>query len=144
MFICDISIFNRFAKNKLDFKLARLELNWRDLVVLLIIDRASGIAQTRLTPFLQTDKANVTKLLKALEKKDLICRIADPKDQRNKVCFLTTTAQALVPELYEIINRWENDCFRGLTEEERAEFHRLSEKVTANLLESRYDEENQM
>ena len=134
MFICDISIFNRFGKNELDVELSRFDLDWRDLVVILIFDRVSGISQTRLTPFLQTDKANVTKLLKALEKKELIYRKPDPKDQRNKVCFLTQTGEELAPKLYEIMTQWENQCFQGLTKQERAEFNRLSEKVTANLL----------
>lgn len=135
MFICDISIFNRYGKQLLDEGLKDLALDWRELVVVLVLAEVPAISQTRLSPFLQTDKANVTKILKVMEEKGLIHRSADEADQRNKICRLTAEAQDLLPELKRIMAQWEAHCFQGLSREELAEFQRLSEKITRNLLD---------
>ncbi len=135
MFICDISIFNRYGKQKLDDLLRPLSLDWRELVVLLVIDQVPGITQRRLTPFLQTDKANVTKVLKRMEEQELIRREPDEADHRNKICFMTASGQGLVPELNRIMAQWETECFRGLSAQDLAEFDRISQKITANLTE---------
>uniref|UniRef100_UPI00289A622D hypothetical protein n=1 Tax=Proteiniclasticum sp. TaxID=2053595 RepID=UPI00289A622D len=70
MFICTISVFHKYGKQILDEMLQPLQLDWRSMVVLLVVDQVPGISQRRLIPFLQTDKANVAKLLKEMEEKD--------------------------------------------------------------------------
>ena len=35
MFICDISIFNKYGKQKLDKMLSPMKIDWRELVVML-------------------------------------------------------------------------------------------------------------
>ena len=60
MFICDISVFNKYGKQRLDEMLSSLQIDWRGLVIMLVLEQVPGISQTRLSPFLQTDKANLT------------------------------------------------------------------------------------
>lgn len=134
MFICDISIFNRYGKQQMDERLAPLHLDWRDLVAILVIDQVPGITQARLNPFLQTDKANVTKLLQSLEQRGQITRLEDEADHRSKVCFLTDSGQALVPRLYGLMAEWENHIFQGISPLERAQFEEISQRINANLL----------
>lgn len=134
MFICDISVFNKYGKQHLDELLAPMKIDWRELVVMLVIEQVPGISQTHLIPFLQTDKANVTKLLQAMEKKDLIRRSTDGDDQRNKVCHLADRGQRLVPQLNEVINRWEAACFQGIEKAELEQYQKISETISNNLL----------
>jgi DNA-binding MarR family transcriptional regulator len=134
MFICDISVFNKFGKQKLDEMLCPLKIDWRELVVILVIEQVPGITQARLIPFLQTDKANVTKLLQLMEKKGLIRRETDESDQRNKVCLLTNQGNALTPKLHEVLNLWEEACFHGITKDELLQFRRINEIITKNLV----------
>ncbi len=134
MFICDISVFNKYGKQKLDELLSPQKLNWRELVVLLVIERIPGITQALLNPFLQTDKANVTKLLQTMEKKGLIKRVSDEQDKRNKVCTLTLAGTRLLPNMHEILIHWESACFQGLDDDELASYRRINEKITRNLL----------
>lgn len=133
MFICDISVFNKHGKQLLDTYLEPLQVDWREMVVLLVVEKVPGIAQGRLTPFLQTDKANVTKLLQTMEHLGLLQREEDPEDHRSRTCHLTTKSLALLPKIHDTMKKWEDHCFRGLTVEELALFATLRRKVGYNL-----------
>ena len=135
MFICDISVFNRYGKMKLDELLKPYCVDWRDLVVILVLEQIPGISQVRVIPFLQTDKANVTKLLIDMEKRQLIHRETDPQDRRNKTCYLTEKGASLAFDLHRILNNWENLCFRDIDRDDRKHFAEISEKIIRNLME---------
>jgi len=137
MFICDISVFNKYGKQKLDEMLCPLKIDWRELVVILLIEQVPGITQARLIPFLQTDKANVTKLLQSMEKKGLIRREVDEGDQRNKICNLTNQGNMLIPHLHEVLDLWESACFQGINKDELLQFRRINEIITSNLVTDR-------
>lgn len=135
MFICDISVFNKYGKQRLDELLSPLHLDWRELVVMLVIEQVPAIPQTRLIPFLQTDKANVTKLLQAMEQKKLIWRESDGADQRNKVCHLTDQGHNLIPQLHDVLQSWETASFRGIDPETLAQFRKTNEIISHNLMD---------
>lgn len=134
MFICDISIFNKYGKQKLDDMLRPLKMDWRELIVMLVIEQVPGISQARLIPFLQTDKANVTKLLQTMEGRGLIRRETDEADLRNKVCNLTEQGASLTPKLQEILDLWESTCFKGINKDDLARYKRINEMITKNLV----------
>lgn len=52
--------------------------------------------------FLQADGAAVSRLLDALERKELVKRSMDPADRRAVLVELTASGQALIPKLAEI------------------------------------------
>jgi DNA-binding MarR family transcriptional regulator len=135
MFICDISIFNKYGKQKLDKMLSPMKIDWRELVVMLVIEQLPGITQARLTPFLQTDKANVTKLLQAMEKKNLIIREVDDQDQRNKICNLTKQGKELTPRLRKTLVDWEEACFQGVSKGDLEQYRRISDIITRNIVQ---------
>lgn len=70
MLICEISLFNKIGKDKLNEMLKIKSLDWRDLVSILVTDYFSSTTQIALMPYLQTDKGNVTKNLNVLEKEN--------------------------------------------------------------------------
>lgn len=135
MFICDISVFNKYGKQRLDELLSPLHLDWRELVVMLVIEQVPAIPQTRLIPFLQTDKANVTKQLQAMEQKGLIWRESDGTDQRNKLCHLTDQGNKLVPQLNNVLHSWEAACFRGIDPEALSQYRKINEMISHNLMD---------
>ncbi len=134
MFICDISVFNRYGKQKLDEQLEVLNLKWHDLVLLLVVEQIPGIEQARLIPFLQTDKANVTKLIQRLEQNNYIYRETNKTDKRNKNVFLTKEGKKLVPKLYEIMNIWEDACFSEIEKSELELYKKISSKIITNIM----------
>jgi DNA-binding MarR family transcriptional regulator len=136
MFICDISVFNRYGKQKLDEQLEVLNLKWHDLVLLLVVEKVPGIEQTRLIPFLQTDKANVTKLIQKLEQNNYLYRETNKTDKRNKNVFLTNEGKKLVPKLYEIMNIWEDSCFFEIDQSELELYKKISSKIINNIMKN--------
>ena len=134
MFICDISILNRYGKQRLDELLRELCIDWHMLVALLVVEQAPGISQARLSIFLQTDKANVSKILKSIEQRGLIRRVADPADLRNKICYTTSEGQLLAPKLWNILGLWENECFQNIDKKDLEVFKRVSNTICQNLM----------
>ena len=45
MFICDISVFNKFGKQKLDEMLIPFDIDWRTLVVILVSEQVHEIGR---------------------------------------------------------------------------------------------------
>ena len=135
MFICDISVLNRYGKQFLDESLQPIGVDWRELVTLMVIEQIPGIAQARLIPFLQTDKANVTKHLQNMENKGLISRKTNQNDRRNKSCHLTNKGLCLLPRLHEAMSNWEDNCLLGLTSDERILYDSLNQKIILNLIQ---------
>lgn len=134
MFICDISIFNRYGKQRLDEMLSVLEIDWRVLVAILVINQMPGITQSYLSRFLQTDKANVTKLLQQMEQKEWIRREADLEDHRTKKCTLLQGGIALVPKLQSIMQTWEERCFQGFDRATLDQYRELNRRISQNLM----------
>lgn len=48
MFICDISILNKYAKEKIYDMLIKYNIDWRIMVVLLVAEQIPGVSQVRL------------------------------------------------------------------------------------------------
>lgn len=142
MFICDISVFNRYGKQKLDEQLEVLNLKWHDLVLLLVVEQIPGIEQARLIPFLQTDKANVTKLIQRLEQNNFLYRETNKTDKRNKNVFLTKEGKKLVPKLYEIMNVWEDACFFEIDKSELELYKKISSKIITNIMRNTNEQVN--
>jgi DNA-binding MarR family transcriptional regulator len=135
MFICDISVLNKYGKQKIDDMLIKYNIDWRIMVVLLITEQILGVSQVRLTPFMQTDKGNVTRILQTMEKRGMIYRKTDTKDQRNNLCYLTDQSFKLLPKLKRILILWEKECFSGLTKEEIILFKKINKTITKNLVD---------
>lgn len=134
MFICDISVYNRYGKQTLDEELEKIGLKWHDLVLLLVTGQVPGIEQSRLIPFLQTDKANVTKLIQKMEQTGYLYREQNKEDKRNKKVFLTKKGTELLPELYHVMNTWEENCFAGIDPTELEVFQKVGNQITKNIM----------
>lgn len=134
MFICDISVFNKFGKQKLDEMLIPFDIDWRTLVVILVSEQVQGISQAELIPFLQTDKGNVSRILDAMEKRGWILRQTDLQDHRNKLCYLTSQSKKIVGNLKAILEKWEEECFEGLTKDQIVLYKEVNKVLTKNLV----------
>ena len=134
MFVCHISILNKFGKLLLDKMLLSFELQWREMVVLLVLDWSPGCSQSYLFEYLQTDKGNVTKLINRMEADGFIERRVDSRDKRYRRLYLQPKGQALVPGLYEVMQQWEDRCFEGLSCEQRESYQQLNKQVMEQML----------
>lgn len=139
MFICDISILNRMGKGLLNDRLSPIGFVWREMVVLMVLDQKPGATQHFVGQFLQTDKANVSNLLKSLEQRQYIKKVVLESDRRYRGLHLTDKGQALIPTLETILDEWEAYCYGGLSQAERELYEKLNGKIIKNILAASSD-----
>ncbi|NLX82983.1 MAG: MarR family transcriptional regulator [Clostridiales bacterium] len=134
MLICDISITHKYGKLALDALLSPLHLCWQEMVVLLVLHESPEAPQSLLNQLLQTDKGNVTKLLKRMEENNLVKRDVNKQDNRRKDNALTEKGARLIPALNKALADWESLCFEGLTPEEISVFNKASCTIMNNTM----------
>lgn len=134
MFICDISMLNRMGKALLNEKLNSVGFVWREMVVLLVLSQKPGATQHFVSQFLQTDKANVSNLIKSLERRQLIKKVVLEEDRRYRGLHLTEKSEALIPQLENVLADWQKHCYEGLSQEELELYEKLNEKIISNMM----------
>lgn len=82
-------------------------------------------------------RSTVTTIIQLMEKRDLVCRESVAHDARLKKVMLTEKGYRHNDLVEKNIHRMHGLALAGLSEEEKAEFLRISEKIEANLKEGR-------
>lgn len=100
----------------------------------LILNRP-GITQDLLTHELKFDKATTARSVKQLEESGYIERKIDPKDRRSYLLHPTAKALDFAPTLQSILNEFNRNLTRNLTDEEEAQLIALLQKVSQNPME---------
>ena len=72
-------------------------------------------------------------MLKRLQKNGFVQTAACQEDGRRKLLSSTEKAAALEPQLVEALNESNRALFRGFTEEELLQFHRLQRRMLQNI-----------
>ncbi|WP_114822431.1 MarR family winged helix-turn-helix transcriptional regulator [Chryseobacterium sp. KLBC 52] len=112
------------------------DLSFELIEILGLLSRNSGINQQEIGNKVSKDKSSITYLINSLVKRDLVERIADKNDRRNKQIFLTPKGKQIVETVYP----WALDLYKkaadDIHEEEIIKALLLVKKMTANLEES--------
>ena len=80
--------------------------------------------------------STATEVLKALEKKELICRVSEKQDARLKRIEFTSKAEEIRHLIAAEIGESESILLKGITEEERQIFIEIGERMLKNLDEA--------
>ncbi|MBP1163534.1 MULTISPECIES: MarR family winged helix-turn-helix transcriptional regulator [unclassified Chryseobacterium] len=111
------------------------DLSFELIEILGLLSRNNGINQQEIGNKVSKDKSSITYLINSLVKRDLVERIADKNDRRNKQIFLTQKGKQIV----EIVYPWALDLYKKaagtIDEEEISKALLLVKKMTANLEE---------
>jgi MarR family transcriptional regulator, organic hydroperoxide resistance regulator len=94
---------------------------------------AGVVRQADLINALVVDPSTVTKMLQRLQRAGNVSRTTDPADRRAVLVEATESSRVLRPEIEAAQKTLEERTVAGLDPAERAELHRLLEKVAANL-----------
>lgn len=76
-----------------------VDISYEMLQVLGCLSHRAGLTQQELAREVVKEKAALTILLNNMEEKDLIYRMVDEKDRRNRLIFLTERAKELMKEV---------------------------------------------
>ena len=97
------------------------------------------LSQQQIADILVKDKNSVTKLIDALEKKDLVYRLTDDQDRRLNKIHLTEHAKSIKDEITEVAINSTNSIIRDIPKEELIAFIKVLNKMSENIL---YDDQS--
>ena len=90
-------------------------------------DTAADIVELRML-----SKGNVSQAVESLIQKSLLKRSLDPQDRRKIHLSLTPEAQPMIESLENLWQEFEDQVFFGISEEEKALFDRLNDRIREN------------
>jgi len=102
--------------------------------LLFMLWRKDGINQKELVGSLFKDKSTITRGLKALEKHNLIVRITDEKDKRNKRTFLTSKGKLLKKEITPLMIELNESAAENISQKELNICKKVLNQIYENLI----------
>lgn len=103
---------------------------WRVLFMLWVED---GRNQAELAEWSFKDKTTITRGLQSLEKLNLVVRITDEKDKRNKLIFLTHKGRELKNKVMPLAAATMEDAIQDISKEELNICRKVLGKIYNNL-----------
>lgn len=104
----------------------------------LMIIPKEGIPATSIAPIMGMGSSSLSRLLKSMEKNDLIIKKADEDDRRVTKIFLTNKGVQHRKEIKKVVLNFNSNVMKSLTEEEVKTYHKVSETIK-NQIESDLD-----
>ena len=101
--------------------------------VLKIIAKKPQCTAVDIANFLDRDKAQVTRLLSALIKQELIVKEPNPEDKRSQCLAITERGKAIVDQLSEVDSKMFEKMKIGIDSDELATFERVAKAMAQNL-----------
>ena len=121
----DLLLVNRYFRQKRQAYLEPFGLKGYHARYLIEIGANPGISQDQLAQKLQVDKSNIARQVAFLEENGYLQRQPSPTDKRVQQLFATEKAQELMLPLKAETDRWEQQLFGVLDQEELQTFGAL-------------------
>lgn len=116
-----------------NFRKAGFPVTSEQWIVLVWLFDRDGRTQQELADLTLKDKPGITRIMKNLEKSNLITRMSHPVDGRSKAVFLTKEAKRIESELLKIALDTQRLAIKGITENQLEECRSILKKVSDNL-----------
>ena len=124
---------HRAMVRALSAELAPHQVTNAEWSALRVLWRGDGLTQVALAERLAVEKASLTPIVAALERKKLITRRRDPRDRRKSRILLTAAGRRLRSHLLPLGEMVNTRAEATLTPAERTRLHTLLRKVTATI-----------
>ena len=85
---------------------------------LIVLYKQDGINQEEISERLNIYKGTTARAIKKLEEAGFVKRCRDEKDKRAYKVYLTDKAKDIEEEFFNILDEWDNELVKGITEEE--------------------------
>jgi DNA-binding MarR family transcriptional regulator len=113
--------------------LSHLGLHVAQELVLFVLWREEGLAQSELAARLRVELPTLTKAVQRMERAGLLIRQADEQDTRVSRVYLTEKGRALCAPALQIWQDMDARMLHGMTEIEQALLRRLLQQMVSNL-----------
>jgi len=110
------------------------------LLIMLEIDKSSGVNSSQVAKNVNLSPATVTNILDRLENKALVSRVRDTKDKRKVGLYLTESGKAILVKAPQALQEHFIDNFANLAEWEQSQLlssvERLADMMDANEIDA--------
>lgn len=127
-----ISFIYRKAGGFISKGLSDLGIGYGQLMFLLELYRADGKSQEDLCEILDIDKGTTARAIKKLEEEQFVIRLKDENDKRAYNIYLTDKANNLKPDVYKVLDTWDDIVTQNLEKGEKEILIGLLKKVCKN------------
>lgn len=103
---------------------------------LMMVYKNDGICMKELTSHICFDKANTTRAIRDLEKKELINRVTDTSDRRKNKIFITEKGKETIKKIKIYHKEWQDKIIRNIKEEEIEKLNEILMKIYNNATEN--------
>lgn len=110
-------------------KLAPLGLKGCHASYLTEICACPGISQDRLSKRICINKSNIARQVAILEEEGFVIRQPSPADKRVMELYPTEKTLELMPEITEILNKWEDFLLADLSDAEVEQVHSVLQRM---------------
>lgn len=124
------SIMKRLSKK---FIQAGFDITYEQWSVLVHLFNQDGLSQNELSLMAVKDKASITRLVNALEKKNIVLRINDQLDKRSRLIYLTNKAKELKKDLLLVVEELTSEAQANISQEEMELCKAVLNKVFSNM-----------
>lgn len=131
---------NRQGRRYRESLLTPLGISMRLAMYLREIDAEPGISQERLSRYLYVNKSNVARNVADMEEEGYIERRICGTDRRILRLYLTEKAQQIMPQINEVMDRWNQLLLEGMTPEEQQILERLMRQMRSSILDALEEE----
>ena len=116
-----------------DFEKAGHHVTCEQCAILTNLRKKNGQSHKDLSCLTSKDKTSITRLIDVMEKRRLVFRVADKKDARQKLVYLTNKGKALQRQLLDVVEETFIDAQKGITAEDLKICKNVLRQVARNL-----------
>ena len=130
-----VNITGRLLVNRLqrNFQSSGYDISAEQWRVLMVLWNQDGQTQQELSEKTGKDKGNITRLISALEKRNILVRIPNHADGRSKLIYLTKKGMDYQKALIPIAQKTLNEARENIPKEDMELCISVLEKVISNL-----------
>lgn len=113
--------YNNFLKENLE----DVPITHGELTYIYNIKYAGSISQRELSDILYVSEANVTKMIKKLEKKGFVKRQIDETNKSRKILSLTEDGERIFLKIHLLTGQWERDITKKIPNDDLIKFKEI-------------------
>jgi DNA-binding MarR family transcriptional regulator len=126
------SIQSRTFKNS---KVAGIEITPEQMKVLMRLFMSDGATQQELANHCFKGKTSITRLVDNMEKANLVLRVPDKNDKRQKHIHMTNLGKELKDKMIQVLEKTTNEAFHGISDSDLEVYKKVVNKIYENLNE---------
>ena len=124
-------LLKRFGRKKISE--LDIGLTFDQMLVLFTLNNHEGLKIGKIADMTDRDRTTTSRMITGLEKKNLVLRVPDRDDNRQKLIYLTRSAKDMLDGLEPLREEFARTVFKGLSPAEIEKTTKLLNTVADNL-----------